>query len=51
MIKGEVQMGALSPRPSITISYIANWKGFAVEEMNCNVLENICVCMIVLCIA
>ena len=36
----------------ILITYIANcsrWKSFAVEEINCNSLENICGCMVVLC--
>ena len=36
----------------ILITYIANfsrWISFAVEEMNCNSLENICGCMVVLC--
>ena len=33
------------------IAYRLRWKSFAVEEMNCNSLENICGCMVVLCIA
>ena len=34
------------------ILYIANhlcWKSFAVVEMNCNLLKNICGCMVILC--
>ena len=36
------------------VPYIADhlrWKSFTVEEMNCNLLENFCSCVVVLCIA
>ena len=39
-------------RPRLNTIYIANhsrWKSFAVEEMNCNLLENIHSYMVALC--